>query len=202
MLSSVSKRITCVVSCRCSDITLITGGVVGGVGGFILIVLAAWFFLRSRRSTKAKKEGPLDLLQDQEGENDHDAGLPQYYRPEPFIVPDPTVSSSNPDAPETTMASGYRPSMDHRLSQYSATTGEGGVPATRSGTPDQSSTYMRKSPAPPSFRPVNIIQHDDAGPSEDVSQAEPETIELPPAYTNIKRTPQPQEPPPAPEADD
>ena len=43
---------------------------------------------------------------------------------------------------------------------------------------------MRKSPAPPSFRPVNIVQHEDAGPSGGPEEAE--TIELPPAYTNIR----------------
>jgi hypothetical protein len=39
------------------------------------------------------------------------------------------------------------------------------------------------------MRPVNIIQHDDAGPSEGgpKEEDEPETIELPPAYTNIKK---------------
>lgn len=35
---------------------------------------------------------------------------------------------------------------------------------------------------PSQLRPVNIIQHDDAGPDEGS-----ETIELPPAYTNIRR---------------
>lgn len=168
-------------------------------------MLVAWFFWHRRRSQASETKRPVDLLQDQEGEGDHDPGLPQYYRPEPFIVPDPTVSSSAGD-PETVMtAGGLRPSIDNRLSQYSRTTGDGA--GTRSGTPDQQSTttYMRKSPAPPSFRPVNIIQHDDAGPSEYMSQVEPETIELPPAYTNIKQADtasQPHEPPPAPEADD
>ena len=49
-----------------------------------------------------------------------------------------------------------------------------------------STSVSRKSPVPPSFRAVNIIQHDDAGPGEPSPQEEPETIELPPAYTNIK----------------
>jgi hypothetical protein len=51
-----------------------------------------------------------------------------------------------------------------------------------------SSTGTRKT-APRMFRPVNIIQHDDAGPSgqEVKEEEEPETIELPPAYTNIRK---------------
>ena len=182
-------------------IQCLSGGVVGGVVGSLALVAALWLFLRWRRSHKAKTGRPVDLLQ--EGEHiDHDPALPQYYRPEPFIVPEPTVSSTT--GPETTMASGLRPSMDYRLSQYSATTGDGpgGTGTTRSGTPDQSSTYMRKSPAPPSFRPVNIVQHEDAGPSEGVSDIEPETIELPPAYTNIKREAVLHEPPPPSEVSD
>ena len=175
-----------------------------------MILVILWMFWRWRRQQKLKAR-PVDLLQDQDGEGEHDPTLPQYYRPEPFVLPDPTISSSSGLAgPETAMASGLRPSIDHRLSQYSTTTGENGLvlgSASRSGTPDASSSqWTRKSPAPPSFRPVNIVQHEDAGPSEvDVSQTEAETIELPPAYTNIRRpvVPEtPRDPPPPPEASD
>ena len=41
---------------------------------------------------------------------------------------------------------------------------------------------------PLSFRPVNVIQHEDAGPSLPAENTEPETVELPPAYTNIRNT--------------
>ena len=141
--------------------------------GAAALVLLALFFWRRRRYHKLEKR-PVDLLNEDDAP---DGNPPQYYEPEPFVVPEPTAASS---AGETsTVAGGPRPSVDHRQSHYSNLTGE------RSATPDQSavsgSTYMRKSPAPPSFRPVNIIQHDDAGPSE----LPPETIELPPAYTNI-----------------
>jgi hypothetical protein len=48
-------------------------------------------------------------------------------------------------------------------------------------------TTTRKLGAPPQLRPVNIFQHDDAGPSEEpIGQGESETIELPPAYTNLR----------------
>jgi hypothetical protein len=47
------------------------------------------------------------------------------------------------------------------------------------------SSHTRKSPlGPQHLRPVNIIQHDDAGPEQDATQ---ETIELPPAYNKIRR---------------
>jgi hypothetical protein len=58
----------------------------------------------------------------------------------------------------------------------------------RPQTPMTTTTTTRKSAAIPQLRPVNIIQHDDAGPSEDLSgEAGSETIELPPAYTNIRQ---------------
>jgi hypothetical protein len=41
---------------------------------------------------------------------------------------------------------------------------------------------------PPSLRPVNVIQHEDAGPSLPADNQEAETVELPPAYTNIRKT--------------
>jgi hypothetical protein len=136
-------------------------------------LLVGLFFWRRHRFHQKQRERPVDLLNDGE---EQDGNPPHYYQPEPFIVPEPTAGSTTGET--STVLDATRPSLDHRLSHYSAISGE------RSSTPDQSavsgSTYMRKSPAPPSFRPVNIIQHDDAGPSE------PETIELPPAYTNLR----------------
>lgn len=164
------------------------GGVIGGVIGLIALVLVILFFRRREKFHKTQKERPVDLLRDDEHEQEQqaDAGLPRYYEPEPFLVPDPTVASSvgdYHDDPEASLAGHLRPSTDHRHSRYSGTTSDTGPGLTvRSATPDQSTTsYMRKSPAPPSFRPVNIVQHEDAGPNEDA-----ETIELPPAYTNIR----------------
>ena len=90
-----------------------------------------------------------------------------------------------------------RPSMsdrDRRMSTISGSTGTGtGTGYDRPSTPQTSMTTgtstsmgMRKSPAPPVMRPVNIIQHEDAGaPPMDDGQ-EPETVELPPAYTNLR----------------
>jgi hypothetical protein len=99
--------------------------------------------------------------------------LPQFYQPEPFVVPDPTTESSH----------GYTSDGERRPSMQSSTD------LLRSGTPDlhgvmsASGGSSRKTPfGPPQLRPVNIIQHDDAGPDEGA-----ETIELPPAYTNIRR---------------
>jgi len=175
-----------------TNVGAIVGGVVGGIAGASLLVLALLFIRRQRVRKQAEKERPVDLLQDQDRDSD-EAHPPQYYQPEPFMMPDPTVASTA-GAPST--AGGLRPSVDRRASRISGTTAEGSSAAggLRAPTPDASasgSTGTRKSPAPPSLRPVNIIQHDDAGPPEPPAD-EPETIELPPAYTNIRRA----EPPP------
>lgn len=45
----------------------------------------------------------------------------------------------------------------------------------------------RKSPTPRQLRPINIIQHDDAGAADEQAEGQPDTVELPPAYTNIRK---------------
>ena len=100
--------------------------------------------------------------------------------------------------------------------EYSTTTGRPFSPGTRtsfytrSDTPDLASTLGigggiggggvgpngessgtgRKGGAPRPMRAVNIIQHQDAGPSNRDSRGEEpvETIELPPAYTMVRTT--------------
>ncbi|KAG7448852.1 uncharacterized protein BT62DRAFT_929922 [Guyanagaster necrorhizus] len=152
----------------------IVGGVVGGVVGAIALLLLLWF-LRRRHRQKQEKEKTVDLLHEDDGDEQapNSAELPQYYEPEPFIIPDPTVASED-----------GRLSADGRpISQ---------ILSVRSGTPDipGSTTSMggvRKGGLR-SLRPVNIIQHDDAGPSGPLrAEEEPETVELPPAYTKIRQ---------------
>ena len=161
---------------------------IGGVFGAIAIGLVLLFATRRKRFHKQQKERPVDLLQDGDGDGSiGDGRLPEYYRPEPFVLPDPTVASTHDG---TRPAGSERPSGERRQSYLSTSTSDntgygGGFLRAGSSVP---STSARKSPVPPSFRAVNIIQHDDAGPSEQPPPAdeEPETIELPPAYTNIK----------------
>lgn len=162
-----------------SNIGAIVGGVVGGLAFLIAVVLVLLFFYRRRRLHKQEKEKPVDLLLDDDGDDRTRAQsrneLPQFYRPEPFLVPDPTVTSTD----------GQTDSDGRRLSFTSTS---------RSGTPDAlsssgpSSTTTRKGGYPKHLRPVNIIQHDDAGPSAALKEEqEAETIELPPAYTKIRQ---------------
>jgi hypothetical protein len=111
------------------------------------------------------------VLHDEEDGNAPHQELPHYYTPEPYLVPDPTVGG-------TSEAASMR---DRPLSMAT-------LDVPRPLTPASMTTATTRKTAPmPQLRPVNIIQHDDAGPSEGpASPGEPETIELPPAYTNIR----------------
>ncbi|KAJ3869973.1 hypothetical protein EV359DRAFT_28844 [Lentinula novae-zelandiae] len=156
------------------NVGAIVGGVVGGVLGLLALLLIFYFIRRRTRQNRKNNEKPVDLLQSDEGdERPNGPGEPpEYYRPDPFIVPDPTYDESSASASGRPLSASERPTS-------------------RSGTPDiaSSSTGTKKTGAPRVLRPVNIIQHDDAGPSEvgGKKEEEPETIELPPAYTNIRK---------------
>ena len=157
------------------------GGVIGGVVALLALLLALLFYRRYRNGKP--KQNPVDLLQDNEN---HDAsGSPPFYHPAPFAVPEPSNSRSSfdPFGRPTSMATS---SSDWGLSRV----GRSSTPETAllSNAPlTGAAVDERKSASGPSaLRPVNIIQHDDGGPS-DAHLGEPETVELPPAYTNIKR---------------
>jgi len=146
-----------------------------GTAVFLLAVgLLAFFWLRRRPYHAVAKERPVNVLQDddEDGNGSHH-DLPQYYAPDPFLVPDPTIAGTSEAA-----STHERP-----LSMATTDFGRPQTPVTTT------STTTRKSAVPPQLRPVNIIQHDDAGPSEfPAGQGDPETIELPPAYTNLRQT--------------
>lgn len=139
-----------------------------GVAVFLFAAAMVGFFvLRRRPYSSLSKQRPVNVLQDDDDDSNHD--LPHYYTPEPFLVPDPTIIGTS----EAASTQGRPLSM---------TTAD-----IRPQTPTSTTTTTRKTAAPPQLRPVNIIQHDDAGPSEyPAGHGEPETIELPPAYTNIR----------------
>jgi hypothetical protein len=143
------------------------------VGAAILLVstglVAFWFVRRRLHSTFSQQRQVNVLADDEEGnEEDHWHHLPRNYAPEPFLVPDP--SNGKTSEPTST--------HDRPLSMSTVTTD---VQRTLTRT-----TRTCKSASFPQLPPVTIIQHDDAGPSEDLSgQFEPGTIELPPAYSNI-----------------
>jgi len=170
---------------------------------FLACLGIAFFFYQRSKRQKSKVHARPDLFTGDEADDDEPqmsgAGvggaqngvprrneLPEYYQPEPFTVPDPTHAGHTDDDGRT---SDGRP-----LSGYTSTS--------RSGTPDllgfglgsagvggsSTSSGGRKGPLR-QMRPVNVIQHDDAGPSEQAPLAgeEMDTVELPPAYTNIRK---------------
>ncbi|KAJ7485360.1 hypothetical protein FB451DRAFT_1337599 [Mycena latifolia] len=170
------------------NVGAIAGGTIGGVALLLALFLVGLFFMRRRRLHKTGKERP-DLLTTDEGDEGGATRneLPQYYQPEPFTVPDPTAGRSSV---------GGLTADDRRTSGLTDADGRpiSGIMSSesRSATPDPStsmSTSTRKSAPMRQMRPVNIIQHADAGPSVAnlPAEEEPETVELPPAYTNIRK---------------
>jgi hypothetical protein len=104
------------------------------------------------------------VLRDEEDDNKLHHGLPHYFAPEPYLLSDPNIEG----APG---AASLPADIPHPQTPASLTA---------------ALTPTRKRAVPAQLRPVNIIQHDDAGPSEGPESAgEPETIEVPPVYIHI-----------------
>ncbi len=144
----------------------------------------AFFYFRRRGYSAVSKERPVNVLQDDEDGNVSPQELPQYYAPDPYLVPEPTIR-------ETSEAASTH---DRPLSMASTDVPRPLTPASMT----TATVTTRKARLSHQLRPVNIIQHDDAGPSEEPTSAgEPETIELPPAYTNIRSTQRPPDTAPA-----
>jgi len=135
---------------------------VGGLALVVAILLMAFFYPRRGYA----KERHVNVLPDDE-EDKGPHYLP-HYAPEPFLVPDSSAS-------EATFFSRDRPlpKSPADISYPQGTSVE--------------LTTMRKSTLLGQPQPVTIIQHDDAGPSGGPSVVgEHRTIELPPAYGNIR----------------
>ncbi|KAF7767950.1 hypothetical protein Agabi119p4_7193 [Agaricus bisporus var. burnettii] len=190
-----------------SNTGAIVGGVVGGVAFISCLILVLFWHRRRHGHRKRAKERPVDLLHDDEdSEDDHRRNAqPQtqqqldYYTPEPFLVPDPTLHSDGTSA--TDAGGGFRTSSDGRPIS--------GTSFTRSDTQDLlgggsayglggygwaggSTTTNNSRKGAMRLRPVNIVQHEDAGPpppppSNGAGEEESETIELPPAYTAVQK---------------
>lgn len=118
-----------------------------------------------RRRRPYAKERPVIVFQDDEDEDEQNHNLPQHYVPEPFVFPLPAIGG-----------------------MYEATSSRDGLVSMTMADIQRLQT-PRKSAPPPQLRSVNIIQHDDAGPGEGLSgHSQSVTIELPPAYTNLRQT--------------
>ena len=157
-----------------ANVGAIVGGVIGGVVVIAAALLVLVFFRRRHRYHRHQNEKPVDLAADDEDAPPRGSRneLPEYYQPEPFVVPEPAPSTLLSDTTDS----------DERERRHSFLSASG----TDLLSTAPSSSTRKAGYQPRQMRPVNIIQHDDAGPSTPYKD-EPETIELPPAYTKIRR---------------
>jgi hypothetical protein len=145
----------------------------GIVVGVLIILVVAIFLIARRRNHRSKHRLDNSLSDEADwprtGSRTYNLGVPSIYHVEAFLLPEHT-------------SPGFDSSS---FGMYS----DSGDRWTSSDTPP-GSAGSRKSDAPlRPTRPVTIFEHDDAGPSEPMLRAdqEPVTIELPPAYSRIKR---------------
>jgi hypothetical protein len=131
--------------------------------------LIAFFYRQRRRSFAFSRERPVNVLHDEEDDNLSPHNLPHYHIPEPFFVIGGTSEVASTRDRTVSMTTADTPSPQTPVAMTAAT------------------NTTRKTGPLAQLRHLNIIQHDDAGPHEwPTSVGKPETIELPPAYTNIR----------------
>ena len=196
----IRYRLNTLHSSSSNNTGAIVGGVVGGIA-FLLCLGILFFFYRRHNRSKSKIHARPNLFTGDEVDDDEPqmsgAGvnppqngtarrneLPEYYQPEPFNVPDPLQSRTDDDG---AMSEG-RPLSGYTSTSRSQTPDLLGLGFGSAAMSSTASSGGRKG-AIRQMRPVNVIQHDDAGPSENsaLAEEEPETVELPPAYTNIRK---------------
>lgn len=181
------------------------GGVIGGVGGLVILGVILFFCLRRGKDHEKPYHNDVDLINEESSIGGHVSANPPmiepgFYHPEPFVVPQPGMSD-DPDR---------RPSNDRARTSFSTNGGplanvaaESAVSGSVGGGPqnprhsqlslgqtessDPGSRRTRKSHPPTAMRPVNFIQHDDAGviEAEPSSAAQEEVVELPPTYASV-----------------
>ena len=179
----------------------VAGGVLGGLAALVIVGLLTFLFVRKRRHQRHPVTHGVDLLP--EGALRDPDQPPEFYQPEPFIVPASTIDAEEnggTTASRRTMSDiGRRYSAvsttDQSESGYVTTTGTSGNMLAVGGGGRNTSygpASSRKSPSGlPTLRPVNFLQHEDAGELPEASGSgqadEPETVELPPSYNSVRR---------------
>ena len=191
----------------------IAGGVVAALVVICAFVLVLVFLRRRKKQAAQNKEKPDLFMDNERPASAQDGEIARLAPPEPYIVPSEPAGSEwgaessvgvptssygygiGTGAAAAAAASGRNtPSAyDRRHSIFSDSTEQDhlrpGTPQTMASGSMMGSSMMTGSGrkgAPPVLRPVNIIQHEDAG-APPPADADPETIELPPAYTNIRQ---------------
>jgi hypothetical protein len=164
-------RLFCPILDFPSFMSLFIGAIVGGTVFFLCVALLVFSFLRRRLYSTISKQRPINVLQDDEDYISLHQGLPHDYVTEPFLYLNPTIGGS--------FEAAFQQKHPLLLSESMV---DGNPPQTPVTTP---TTSMRKGVVPRELRPINIGQYNEAGPSGDSGYV----IELPPAYSNLRRTP-------------
>jgi hypothetical protein len=171
---------------------LLSGGVLCAV---ILLLVAFWLIRRRRLGGRypaflqmpGRPTSPLPI--DEEEDTYHrprfvaqpylpQSYMTQSYVPEPYQASVP-VRTDRSHVTKSWTGDASVSTRDRILSLSSAT---GDIQSLQ--TPPSPLSRTQSPPAPP-----NIIQHEDAGPSDDLS-GKVETVEIPPAYSNIRQSQQ------------
>ncbi|KAF8265833.1 hypothetical protein EI94DRAFT_266606 [Lactarius quietus] len=169
-LSSIPSTASSSAGGSSSNTGAIAGGVAGGLALIVAFASIAFFYARRLGYAAISKERPVNVLYDDEDGDGSYQDLPDHYVVEPYLVSDPNIGGPSVDASTSDRLLSITPADSSHPQGITAPV-----------------TTMRKNALPAPLRPTNIIQHDDAGPRESpASVGEPEMIELPPAYTNIR----------------
>ncbi len=170
-----------------SSFSLIAGIIAGGtVGGVLIFVLAASFFLSGwrRRKMRSRPRVLIDEMDDDfpASRRSQSNALPEHHRLEPFPL---LQAGRETDAYGLGGYEGRRQRYSRRPRAASSSTSQSSlsVKTSYSARDYEAFGYQKKGGTLELESPVSIIQHEHAGPSSSAQSP----IELPPAYTNIKR---------------
>ncbi|KAF8343579.1 hypothetical protein F5887DRAFT_972247 [Amanita rubescens] len=171
-----------------SNGSLIAGIIAGGtIGGVLIFVLAGFFFLSGWRRRKMRSR-PRVLIDEMDDEfptsrrSQSRNALPEYHRLEPFPL---LQAGGETDAYSLGEYEGRRQRYLRRPSAASSSTSQSSlsVKTSYSERDYEALGYQKKGSTLELESPISIIQHEHVGPSNSAQSP----IELPPAYTNIKR---------------
>jgi len=165
--------------------SLIAGIIAGGtIGGVLILILAALFFLSGwrRRKMRSRPRVLIDEMDDDfpaSRRSQSRNALPEYHRLEPFPL---LQAGGETDAYSLGEYEGRRQRYLRRPSAASSSTGQSSlsVKTSYSERDYEALGYQKKGSTLELESPVSIIQHEPSSSAQS-------PIELPPAYTNIKR---------------
>ena len=144
--------------------------IVGGIGGSVVLLLICLLALFCYRRRRRRGQLPVDLLPENDSFFDRPGSL--FLQPQPYLIQTPFASPAFGHGRLSTPTTN-----DSRQSSELAHL----IPA----SPPASATSWRSGSEPNTPRPIDVIQHSDAGPSSTPEEGR-YTVELPPAYGNLQ----------------